>query len=655
MKRKYLLIITTILIRLSLDAQNWQQLNGPFGGNMDHIESTDSVIVASVVGKGFYYSHNLGASWTSVAYAGQIRSIIKDDNLIVVVGSDSIYYSTDHFHTFKTRDYPAWDAGSAYCEKGKLFINGYWCGYKFSNDTGATWNTLPYNFSKIAIEDSVWYVSYNGLKISRDHGSSFQSHPSFPGYISFITTDSNEVWIGYSNNIYHSTDYGINWTLVHSVTNQLTNLKKYGNDLYVLHDGSLDQSSDGINWTTLTVTKPSYLTDFCISQGNIVTASYLGIHKSPDGISWEKANTGIQHLPIHQLAIKDGLIIYNNNEREMGFSADMGNTWRYCKSIDSTGAGFKSFEYSNGILFGVDWHHGIYTSLDTGKNWTRLPIADSYYMDKILYRSPLLLVPKLLNNESIFQTTNMGISWHHGNIGYFSGTGYCYTDLAKSPHATIYSRMYVYRSLNNGLTWNNTGLNYAQFNQLDFSGNYFYAVCSGAIYRGDSYATNWVNVYPSFNMDNQNVSAKNNEVFVSSGKKILYSSDDGNNWVTIDSLPYYITELVYEPPYVYIGTEDQSVWRKQLGNPLSVDVKNIENENFRIFPNPSSGVVSLQFNRVLTEGSISVYDILGSCLFRGTVKDSQDARLDLSVYADGIYLIEVDTGSGIVNKKILKN
>jgi hypothetical protein len=85
-------------------------------------------------------------------------------------------------------------------------------------------------------------------------------------------------------------------------------------------------------------------------------------------------------------------------------------------------------------------------------------------------------------------------------------------------------------------------------------------------------------------------------------------------------------------------------------NNCSTGIANAKNQ-VSVYPNPAAS----QFNIQLSENgtALSVFDLSGKKLFTRNVNGLQ-AHLDLSSYPDGIYLLEITSGSGSIHKKIVK-
>jgi hypothetical protein len=78
-------------------------------------------------------------------------------------------------------------------------------------------------------------------------------------------------------------------------------------------------------------------------------------------------------------------------------------------------------------------------------------------------------------------------------------------------------------------------------------------------------------------------------------------------------------------------------------------------ENLNIYPNPSGGLVIIDFNNQKFEDVIvKVYDKIGELVSEiGIEKTNSDkVNMDLSTLANGLYFIHVTTESGTIVKRI---
>ncbi|MES2565560.1 MAG: T9SS type A sorting domain-containing protein [Bacteroidota bacterium] len=76
-------------------------------------------------------------------------------------------------------------------------------------------------------------------------------------------------------------------------------------------------------------------------------------------------------------------------------------------------------------------------------------------------------------------------------------------------------------------------------------------------------------------------------------------------------------------------------------------------EMISVYPNPSSGVFTINFNTQITEAKISVYGVLGNCISTKVCKNVMTDHLDLGCEIKGIYFMEIISGDERLVKKMV--
>lgn len=86
------------------------------------------------------------------------------------------------------------------------------------------------------------------------------------------------------------------------------------------------------------------------------------------------------------------------------------------------------------------------------------------------------------------------------------------------------------------------------------------------------------------------------------------------------------------------------------------DVQILEN-GISLFPNPSTGIVSMTLNLEKSKNlTIEIVNILGQTISKYVIKDaalSQKANFDLSSYTNGIYLFKISSENATITKKVI--
>ena len=72
-----------------------------------------------------------------------------------------------------------------------------------------------------------------------------------------------------------------------------------------------------------------------------------------------------------------------------------------------------------------------------------------------------------------------------------------------------------------------------------------------------------------------------------------------------------------------------------------------------IYPNPTSGIVTIDFEQVQEETENSIFNIYWSEIYRKIVSNTLNNCIDLSKQANGIYLIKIKYGKEIHTENIV--
>lgn len=96
---------------------------------------------------------------------------------------------------------------------------------------------------------------------------------------------------------------------------------------------------------------------------------------------------------------------------------------------------------------------------------------------------------------------------------------------------------------------------------------------------------------------------------------------------------------------IYSSTEKIFI-AKFSDNQLITSIKN-QNDNFeliRVFPNPSSGIFTVDLHNRQARAKIVIRDVLGNCLFEKNCRNDASPTIDLSSQSKGIYFVEIVVG-----------
>ena len=256
------------------------------------------------------------------------------------------------------------------------------------------------------------------------------------------------------------------------------------------------------------------------------------------------------------------------------------------------------------------------------------------------------------NSTQIFLSNDNGVVW--GNItNNLASLGLSINDATFDQMGNIFAATSggVYISSDNGLTWSHRGLNSVY--KIASRGSRLFAGSYGNILTSDDYGNNWTSHYVDQNNLNQvmTIVPSGGFVFSSIGKKVYYSTNNGNSWDAFSTpLLSDVSSLAIRDTVLVAGTRNHGAWKC----PISVisEVKNQLSDlaDWKIAPNPGQNGTSLEFSEGFI-GEVGIYSITGSKIWEKKV-DQGNSRIELKL-KPGVYLARVGSASGIRIQRIV--
>jgi photosystem II stability/assembly factor-like uncharacterized protein len=277
---------------------------------------------------------------------------------------------------------------------------------------------------------------------------------------------------------------------------------------------------------------------------------------------------------------------------------------------------------------------------------------------------------------------------------------------------TIYSGFSsVYKSLNKGGNWTAISQDFgANLNNLKIApsnNQVMYASRASILYRTqDGGATDWEQMTtPSGGINSIAIHPSNPDkiaVALSGASKVKISDDGGETWqdyllnlpnfsslavvwddngedglyVGMDYGVYYIDNTFSEwQPFVtnlpnviineleinqadgkiYAGTYGRGLWSStKYGFIIGIDDV-LTTESVTVYPNPAQQEITISYPGAV-DMDIRIFDVTGKLvIYQPDVQFNQSHTLDISVLNDGIYFVRMNSGKGVVTKRIIKN
>jgi aminopeptidase N len=122
----------------------------------------------------------------------------------------------------------------------------------------------------------------------------------------------------------------------------------------------------------------------------------------------------------------------------------------------------------------------------------------------------------------------------------------------------------------------------------------------------------------------------------------LILDNTSNNQTFDENISFTVNSVVFDPDTHLISKNNSVV--------LNTDNRTLASEKLELFPNPVHDFLTLKPTNNIRIRTSTIYTLLGE-----KILETKNTQLNLSQLKAGIYIIKVDTNSGILHKKIIKN
>ena len=186
------------------------------------------------------------------------------------------------------------------------------------------------------------------------------------------------------------------------------------------------------------------------------------------------------------------------------------------------------------------------------------------------------------------------------------------------------------RSIDSSLVWTNTIHTLAQ------NGEQCMACPNGPIsYRGTQGITgNWKNVSGNF-----------------MGLKIKVGSDFYYGWIKlgVSIANYSVSITIME--YAYNSTPNQPILAGQTT--ITAITENSFASLINLFPNPATNHLTIALGNNTKKAEVTITDISGKLIYTTTTTDAQKIEVNTKEFAEGIYVVQIQTADFIAKKKLV--
>lgn len=108
------------------------------------------------------------------------------------------------------------------------------------------------------------------------------------------------------------------------------------------------------------------------------------------------------------------------------------------------------------------------------------------------------------------------------------------------------------------------------------------------------------------------------------------------------------TNITYIAKYIGAGPDT-------CGNTTGINENKVQTNGLRVYPNPASNSVTVEWNKELQVQSLAVFDYLGrEVLNKQLNNNTHSLQLDVSAFTQGVYFLQLQTDKKNITKKFIK-
>ena len=560
------------------------------------------------------------------------------------------------------------------------------------------------------------YASGTGFHKSTDGGSTFTTIGGFGAgakMIGVATVNTTIVYVleadnGIFGGFYSSIDTGASFTKLNHGTNNYFGYSTTAQDNSGQAPRDMDITVKPTN--DLEVHIAGVLTWRSLDGGVSFTCTSDWIPGLAAG-----ANIGYCHADV-DLLMFEGTTLYAGTDGGIYKATNTTNLNATYYTDMSSGLGIRQFykigvsQSPNVVVSGGSQDNGTstYTAANGWKDWLG---ADG--MESFIDKGDLNTMYGTSQNGALYRTDD-GATSYTDLTEPGAGSGEWVTPFEQHPvlsNTIFVGYNIVYKSINKGVTWAPVSQNFGgDLDHLKISSSSpltMYAAESGSMYKTtDGGATNWATLpFPGGNINSIAIHPTNsNKVAVASstGNKVYVSTDGGATWINYKkNLPnftslavvwddngadalyvgmnygiYYIDNNITDwLPYsnnipnvrineleinnnqdrLYAATYGRGLWSSPVQDSnLGLESILVSN-SVQIYPNPATAElnISLTFPK---EVDIRIFDLSGKLLVYEANKMIENTHsVDVSSLSSGIYFLRMNSDSGEVTKKFIRN
>jgi len=631
------------------------QHSGPYYviGTRVLINPADTSLILTGTTNGLYLSTNSGLTWTQT-----LSTNVKS------VEFEPFHSSTVYVGTYDGQFFRSLDSGFTFVKDS--------IGLPNVNIGRVTVGVSPADSNVVyLLEEKSSTSGFYGLYLSTDRGQTFTTRatlaggaPNLLGWSALGTDTTGQGWYTLSLavsptnvdtvmvggvNVWASSDSGKIWHLaadwtgasapyVHADIHELTFLPGSGSAYYATCDGGIftRKANSAVAWTD-------------ISHNLQIGQQYsIGLSAITPGLwltGWQDNGTNSSGGPWKQVIGGDGMVCF----------------------IDYTDDNTMFGSYQNGALeYSTDGGHG-WASATGGINETG-PWTTRWLQDPV---DPNIIYSGFKN---IWLSSDYGINW--GAISTWGSSTISALAVSPSNDLYIYAAQgnSIYGTYNGGGSWSNitaglpaglvsiTAIAVDASNPLHVWVTFSGWLANGKVYESFNGGASWHNI--SAGIPNLPVNCIVEQeggprgIYIGTDIGVYYKDTTLSSWIDYSNgLPnVQVDDLkIYAPTNSLIAaTYGRGTWQIPTYYALGIDEVTID-KSIRIYPNPTSGKATIQFDVTSGNYTLSVLNMLGQTVMADKINlnGQSSYSIDMSGFEKGMYFVKISNGPAQTVKKLV--
>jgi photosystem II stability/assembly factor-like uncharacterized protein len=660
---KFFFVFFFIILSYSGSNAQWTNLDGPRGGLIFCMASSDSSVFAGTEADGFIRRKYSDDSWEEITgwedvFGNEIFSVAARDSIVCLGALDGFFVSdedgiSNQWQPRFTND----EVWSICLLENQIFVaSGYGLsryGLNSSNgilvdDSGHYWAIGQCGQNVISCSDDgeilVTDISnYSTFQIEvEDQGAGFSS----------IATKDSIAFASLANGqIFYTYDSGNSWNMLEEnlPDTSISVIRFLGTDLFVgLNAGGVYKSTDmGNTWQHSSVGLPNVPVISMTSFGSkLYCGTLIGVFESTDGgAHWSSFNDGMIHQYLNNLVTDGNTLLGSNDEGAVYRYPGMNSEWPLA-AIGLDSQNITSLVSMNNSFF-AGTPNGVFGTNDQANTWQ-------------LYNNGLtnLNITCLVSDGSnLFAGTQDGLFMSFdGGINWFP----TFNDISGVIKSLLFTESFVYVSTNAGLYRSaDDGLNSFWISDVGATkmiqhGEVLHAIVDGVVISSFDNGGTWANSSEGIEgLVARKLLPVGSAVFVATNVGLYRTYNDGETWSLVqiaDCVNCSIQVLTSDENFIYIGTKN-GVSRASISSLVGV-AENTTISKWHIVPNPMKDIANVVFDGNQGGIQLTISDMTGREIESNMVSGNIH-RIERGKLSPGTYLITVSQGGVAKSEKLI--